>query len=328
MGEPGDDGDKGDKGATGPVGDKGPVGPMGPAGSPGPPGMGGIGGGPYPTQPIYYPSAGGSSLKTCSGLWADVSDMGANATSPNALEALKAASYLLWVLSGRKYSGMCETTETYVNETGCCSSGQCLFQTIELPNSNLQSFCSKNYGYYGGYASGRGGYYVRGDDDCGSHRALFLRNRPVRRVLSIKRDGEELNLALYDVYDRAFIAPADPDHCNDDFWDIHDVEVTYLWGSYPPAIGKMAVLELADQFVKAVECPSECKLPERITSVSRQGVSFQVFDPLDFLDNGRTGIYTVDMFLKTVNPNKAQKRARVFSPDMPQARRRTQRGGV
>ena len=86
---------------------------------------------------------------------------------------------------------------------------------------------------------------------------------------------------------------------------------------------KMAVLEFAGQFVKAVECPGECKLPERITSVSRQGVSFQVFDPQDFMNEGRTGLYTVDIFLKSVNPDRAQKRARVFSPDMPQAHRKT-----
>jgi hypothetical protein len=37
----------------------------------------------------------------------------------------------------------------------------------------------------------------------------------------------------------------------------------------------------------------------------------------------RLGIYEIDLFLKTVNPNKAQKRSKVFSPDVSRARRYT-----
>jgi hypothetical protein len=35
------------------------------------------------------------------------------------------------------------------------------------------------------------------------------------------------------------------------------------------------------------------------------------------------GIYEIDLFLKAVNPNKAQKRSKVFSPDISMARRYT-----
>ena len=44
-----------------------------------------------------------------------------------------------------------------------------------------------------------------------------------------------------------------------------------------------AAIALADEFVKSIDCPEECTLPERITSVSRQGVNYQVFDAQDFL---------------------------------------------
>jgi hypothetical protein len=35
----------------------------------------------------------------------------------------------------------------------------------------------------------------------------------------------------------------------------------------------------------------------------------------------RTGLYAVDLFLKSVNPDRARAKSRVFSPDMPRARR-------
>lgn len=251
----------------------------------------------YPPQPRQE--------RGCSGLWASVADMGQSATSPNALDALQSASYLLWVLSGRKYSGICTATETYTCGDPCSGSGNCMWQVLELPSGSLRSWCSM--------------------DQCVSQRLLFLRNRPARELLSIvDRHGNELDLSWFSIWDRAAVGPVDLTGCGGlGCWDPCGATVTYTWGTPPPPPGRMAVLELADQFVKAVECPSECKLPERITSVSRQGVSFQVFDPQDFIDNGRTGLYSVDVFLKTVNPDKAQKRARVFSPDMPQAHART-----
>jgi hypothetical protein len=42
-------------------------------------------------------------------------------------------------------------------------------------------------------------------------------------------------------------------------------------------------------------------------------------DPQDFLADGRTGIYAVDLFLKTHNPAQAVRPARVFTPDRPRA---------
>lgn len=233
----------------------------------------------------------------CTGLWADVSELGEHATAPNARDALTAASYVLWVLSGRRFSGICETTEMYTCGEPCGGLGGCIWQVLELPGGQLRGWC----------ASGR----------CVSQRFVFLANRPVRELVSLRRGGVEYDVSEFAVYDRAYIGPRDLDGCGGlGCWDPCDAEVTYRWGTYPPALGRMAVLALAEQLVRSVECPDQCTLPERITSVSRQGVSFQVFDPQDFMNDGRVGIYLVDMFLKSVNPDRAQKRARVFSPDM------------
>jgi hypothetical protein len=50
-------------------------------------------------------------------------------------------------------------------------------------------------------------------------------------------------------------------------------------------------------------------------------VTYTVLDSQDFIDDLRTGVYAVDLFLKTANPDKARARSRVFSPDTPRARR-------
>lgn len=44
-----------------------------------------------------------------------------------------------------------------------------------------------------------------------------------------------------------------------------------------------------------------CSLPERITSVTRQDVTWITLDPLDFLDKGLTGIGSVDQWISAAN---------------------------
>lgn len=44
-----------------------------------------------------------------------------------------------------------------------------------------------------------------------------------------------------------------------------------------------------------------CALPDRITSVQRQGVSWTLLDPMDFLDRNLTGIGPVDQWITAVN---------------------------
>jgi hypothetical protein len=106
-------------------------------------------------------------------------------------------------------------------------------------------------------------------------------------------------------------------------WSPSNVEVTYTYGTPPPTAGKAAARILATELVKLYEGDDTCALPQRVTSVSRQGVSYTLLDSQDFIDELRTGIYAIDLFLKTANPDKARARARVFSPDVSKARRAT-----
>jgi hypothetical protein len=46
-------------------------------------------------------------------------------------------------------------------------------------------------------------------------------------------------------------------------------------------------------------------------------------DNQDFLDDLKTGVYAVDLFLRSVNPDKARVKSKVFSVDIPRGRRRS-----
>jgi hypothetical protein len=100
-------------------------------------------------------------------------------------------------------------------------------------------------------------------------------------------------------------------------------DITYTYGIEPPTAGKRAARYLAQELAKGWSGDEDCALPDRVTSVSRQGVNYTFLDVQAFLDDMRTGIYSVDLFLKAVNPDNARKPARVFSPDLPRATRVT-----
>jgi hypothetical protein len=79
------------------------------------------------------------------------------------------------------------------------------------------------------------------------------------------------------------------------------VRVRYRTAPNVPFGTERAVMRLADEYLKAMYGQPGCKLPERITSVTRQGVSWTVLDPLDFMQKGLTGIGTIDHWLSVAN---------------------------
>lgn len=91
--------------------------------------------------------------------------------------------------------------------------------------------------------------------------------------------------------------------------------VTFVSGKTPPPGAIVAAQKLACEIAKAYD-GQDCELPERITSITREGVTMALIDPQEFIAEGRTGIYTVDLWLHSVNPNRIMKRGSVWSPDM------------
>lgn len=240
-------------------------------------------------------------------LWVTENELGEGANSPYALEACQTSSYILWALSGRKYDGYKTVTETY----------ECPCRTIRPRDLWPASTFA-----YPALARGIITNVVSETLECGcptsAHRRLRLRGRPVRSVLRVVSGGETVDPANYLLVNHSVLQAAPGgslDPCG--------LEVTYTYGARPPVAGRRAARYLAEQFVKGWAGDDECELPDRVTSVSRQGVSITLLDNQDFLQDMRTGIYAVDIFLKAANPDHARKPARVYSPDLPRVTRRT-----
>ena len=99
-------------------------------------------------------------------------------------------------------------------------------------------------------------------------------------------------------------------------------QVTYNWGLAMPSVLSRAAGELACEWAKnCLGLP--CRLPQRVTSISRQGVSVTLADVDQLLENGLTGLVTVDNLIRAFNPYRLTSRMKVASPDLPRIRKTT-----
>lgn len=218
------------------------------------------------------------------------------ANNEYAYEACKMASQILWAFSGRKFNGTTTVTEKY----------QCSEDLYETPLSVLNPF------------EGLTHVNARITTPYSNRNRLRLRGGPVVKIHNIRdRFGSIVDPSSYYLSDFSTLQP----HAGR-AWSYCDIEVTYTYGSPPPTAGKAAARLLAQELVKAFNGASN-SLPARVTSISRQGVTYTILDDQDFLDNMRTGIYAVDLFLKMANPAKAIMKSKVFSPDISRGRRVT-----
>jgi hypothetical protein len=96
----------------------------------------------------------------------------------------------------------------------------------------------------------------------------------------------------------------------------HVFEVTVTHGIPIPSLLKRAARELACHLLSVSCLGTECKLPDRVTSISRRGVSMEVGSPIDYLQDGKTGIYAVDLAIATLNPSKLQSPSFVWHPNL------------
>ena len=216
-----------------------------------------------------------------------------------ALQACEFASQMLWTLSGRKFHTGKVITERYVVTQGSYNYGRI------LPAQGMP------------YYDYERGYFLVDSADW-DNRKIKLDGSPVRAIGSVTNlaTGELLDPSEYSIVNRAFLylESSNP----------RGIDVSYTYGSPPPITGRMAAKAMATQFFFAWSGrESECTLPDRVTAVTRQGVSWVLLDNQDFLDELKTGIYMVDMFLRSVNPDKARVKAKVFSVDIPRGRRRS-----
>jgi hypothetical protein len=96
--------------------------------------------------------------------------------------------------------------------------------------------------------------------------------------------------------------------------------VTYSYGVTPPVSGVRAAKRLGYELA-LVELNKPTLLPLRATTVARQGVTIVRADIAQLLAKGQTGIPVIDLFIQNFNPSGAKMPTEVFSPDVGRPRR-------
>lgn len=210
---------------------------------------------------------------------------------------LMMASEILYMLSGRQFiGGGCEETAHLADGCACCG------QMVEHPGGDTV-------------------WYVRplpwSERRWRGHREIKLPRSPINTVDTVTIDGAPFTEFEFSTAS-GMLRRADG--CP---WDLcgQDMVISYTFGLAAPESGVQAAVELAVELWLARSHPEDCSLPKRAQTVVRQGITIEMADPQDFLDNGRTGLYMSDLFLRAVNPEGRPQRGRFISFDVPSARR-------
>lgn len=220
--------------------------------------------------------------------------------------ARDAAQSLLWSLTGSRF-GSCTVTERYrAGRAGDCGMPYKDAGTGLWHNGARSAHCCR----------------------------LRLANAPVQNVARVVVHGVELAPGTYWLEGSELVrsgvcwpvgAECDPP----------PIEVTYTWGislagpipadpeADPPVPATpaakyhyMAAYAMGEVIKEMVEgmCGRECKLPSRVASVTRQGVTVNFVSPTDLADAGLLGLVQADAFIRAVNPHGKRMRSKVYVP--------------
>ena len=85
-------------------------------------------------------------------------------------------------------------------------------------------------------------------------------------------------------------------------------------GTEVPSGGRIASSILACELAKAACNDKNCRLPQRVTSITRQGVAMTMLDDFEGLQKGRTGIWLIDSWVASVT--EVPMPATVVNPDL------------
>lgn len=231
------------------------------------------------------------------------------------------ATYQLWALTGRQF-GQCEITVQPCRPRRPLP----LYQVFPVPG----------WGGYGGYGyAGWGGGPVIIDGTwynmCGpgcrcAARCEIGLDGPTDTdsVLQVTVRGDVVDPSAYQIQNNYLLVRTDnqcwPTCIDYSKQDPPEFTVTYLRGTPPPAALQIMAGVLAFEYGLACAGSDECRLPARLQSMTRQGVSVQVAIGTQYIDFGMTGLADVDALVIQLNPNRLTERPMVLSPDRPRPR--------
>ncbi len=173
---------------------------------------------------------------------------------------LDLATDILWSLDGRRYPGIGEATRRVCRSCSSCVTSPCC---------------------------------------CSARSSIDLGTRwPVYGVWDVVVDGETLDPSAYQLRDRRFV-----DRIDGESWprcasmaDPDAFMFSWAFGRKPPLMLVNACAVFVAEMAKSCVGVS-CELPSRVTNITREGVNYTILDSQKFLDDGKVGIYTVDLAL-------------------------------
>jgi hypothetical protein len=221
------------------------------------------------------------------------------------------ASNLLYWRTGRQYPGVC------TDLVRPCRPRAAAVQTLAYAASGGSrpitfGSCSCGEPPSDGMAWGCG---------CENHGAVLLPHRPVRRVLDVTIDGDTVDPSDYRIVDRRWLVRRSGSWPCCQNLGAADGEpgtwsVEYSYGVPPPAGGAEMAGIYACELAKGCAGDETCRLPRRVTNLTREGVTMTLLDPFDFFDNGLTGLYEVDAWIGALNPAKLDRPGKVINVDL------------
>lgn len=243
---------------------------------------------------------------------------------PERLEVVAVeASMVLYEVSGRRFSGLCETTVRPASQPCRC------YATSRAAGLGAWYWTSTPYGW--AWADGECGDTF----GCQPMSVWRLNGYPVRQVTQVKIDGAVVDPSGYRLDGwRNLVRLDDPGppvvrrawpgcqnmSLNDD--QPGTFSVSYQYGIDPPPIGLDAACQLACQLYLA--CSNQkCELPSGATKVTRQGVQVDRGLLANWFDPTKpTGLVAVDAFLAAYWSRARGRRPAVFSQDVQKFGRR------
>lgn len=134
--------------------------------------------------------------------------------------------------------------------------------------------------------------------------------QPVSDVTAVTINGSPITYAL---------SPAGTFVVVDEILQGQVATLTLVVGQNPPQSAKSAAAALAADLLRADERyaalpgATDVQQQSRVLSVARQGVTYTFIDPVTLQQKDMTGIQSVDMFLRAVNPNGSRYQPKVVS---------------
>lgn len=190
---------------------------------------------------------------------------------PLAEEAVEFASEILYNLTGRRYTGRYTTTECF---TGFSTSQGTMAHRPALIGGKM--------------------YNLPVSLGSGTDTKVYSRGT-IYRLLSVTINGADAPIDDFYISDNIAFARKDGRVVvsgND------DVCFTYETGLAVPKALQRACQRYADELILWDMDDETCAIPRNTSTVSRQGESFTLMMPDDFISDGRTGIYEVDQAIK------------------------------